>query len=109
MDEINKIRKAFFTENKSKHAVTVHFNRSWETINRIVSSSREDLAIKGKRPNRKPRVLTPEVEEFIESLLDEEVIKKVKRKLYSDNYIYLLYGYLFSRHEDTPVISSLQD
>lgn len=80
MDEINKIRKAFFTYGESKNAIAIRFNRSWETVHRIVSMKREELESRGKRPNRGSKVVTAEVLREIEALLDEEVEKKVKRK-----------------------------
>jgi transposase len=36
MDEINKVRKAYFTLGESKNAIAKRFKRSWETIDRIV-------------------------------------------------------------------------
>jgi len=80
MDEINKIRKAFFTEGESKNAIAIRFRRSWDTIDRIVTMKREDLKNRGKRPNRESKVITPVVLQEIESLLDEEVKKNVKKK-----------------------------
>jgi len=80
MDEINKIRKAYFTLGDSKNAIAKRFKRSWETIDRIVMSTREELENRGKRTGKKKTVITPEVEAAIYALLDEEVEKKVKRK-----------------------------
>lgn len=80
MDEINKIRKAFFTDGETKNAIALKFSRSWETIHRIVSMERDDLKCRGARPNRKARVMTPEVLKEIQAYLDEEVEKKVKKK-----------------------------
>lgn len=80
MDEINKIRKAFFTDGDTKNAIALKFSRSWETIHRIVSMEREKFQSRGARPNRKPRVMTPEVVNAIQAYLDEEVIKNVKKK-----------------------------
>lgn len=80
MDEINKIRKAFFTHGETKNAIAKRFHRSWETIDRIVSANREELENRGNRPNRKAKVMTLEVVRAIEAYLDEEVEKKIKRK-----------------------------
>ena len=80
MDEINKIRKAYLVDGESKYAIALRFRRSWETINNIVSAEREDLINRGKRPNRKPRLVTSEVLQEIKALLDEEIQKKVRRK-----------------------------
>ena len=67
MDEINKIRKAFFTHGESKNAIAKRFNRSWETIHRIVSKEREDFDNRGNRPNREGKVMTSEVLEAIQA------------------------------------------
>jgi len=89
MDEINKIRKAFFCEKKSKHSLAIQFNRSWETIDRIVSASREELADWGKRPGSEKRVFTKETLEAVEGYLKEEVEKRVKKKQrYTAKYIF---------------------
>jgi transposase len=80
MDEINKIRKAYFTRGESKNAIAKCFKRSWETIDRIVTSTREELENRGKRKGKKKTVITPEVEAAIHALLDEEVERKVRRK-----------------------------
>ena len=80
MDEVNKIRKAFFTDGDTKNAIAKRFKRSWETIHRIVSMPREELTNRGSRPNRKSRVLTPNILAAIQAYIDEEIEKKVKRK-----------------------------
>lgn len=80
MDEVNKIRKAFFTHGESKNAIAKRFNRSWETVHRVVSLKREELENRGKRPNRGSRIVTDEVLRAIEAFLDEEVEKKVRKK-----------------------------
>jgi hypothetical protein len=38
MDEVNKIRKAYFTSGETKHEIAKTFNRSWNTIDAIVYS-----------------------------------------------------------------------
>lgn len=80
MDEINKIRKAFFTHGESRNSLAIRFRRSWDTVNKIVATEREGLKKRGKRQNRKPTVITSEVLDEINSLLDQEVERKVKKK-----------------------------
>lgn len=80
MDEINKIRNAFFIDGESKNAIAKRFNRSWDTVDRIVSMKDEDLKFRGKRPKRKCKVITPEVLEAIEKYIIEEKEKLVKKK-----------------------------
>ena len=89
MDEVNKIRKAFFSKGESKHQIASRLNRSWATINRIVNDSREQLLDRGKRPNRKSYLLKDLVLNAIKSYLQEEIEKKVKRKQrYTAKFIY---------------------
>jgi transposase len=80
MDEINKIRKAFFTHGESKNQIAKRFKRSWDTINQIVSMGREDLKNRGKRPSRGGTVVTSDVELAVEEYLKEEQGKLVKKK-----------------------------
>jgi transposase len=80
MDEINKIRKDFFTNGLTKSEIAKKYTRSWDTINRIVKTEREDLENRGKRQIRKKKVMTEDVIQAIEAYLDEEVEKNVKRK-----------------------------
>ena len=80
MDEINKIRKAYFTHGESKNAIAKRFKRSWETIDRIVSTEREALENRGRRPGKESTVITPEVIQSIHAYLDEEIERKVRRK-----------------------------
>jgi len=79
MDEINKIRKTYKL-GETKNAIAVKFNRSWETVDRIVSLPLEELEIRGQRRKRKSTVITPEVIEGVNGYLREEIEKKVKRK-----------------------------
>lgn len=89
MDELNKIRKAFFDEGQNKNQIANRFNRSWSTIDVMVESQREELIERGKRPARKPTVITVEVESAIEKLLDMEKELKVKKKQrYTAKWIY---------------------
>ena len=80
MDEINKIRKAYYKHDKSKNAIAKHFKRSWETIDRMVSTEREALDKRGKRHGKEATVITPEVIKSIHAYLDDEIEKKVRKK-----------------------------
>jgi len=80
MDEINKIRKAFFKNGESKHKIAKRLNRSWDTIDRIVRQSREELEKHDKNKKRQGSVITPNVIEAIEEYLMEEIEKKIKKK-----------------------------
>jgi transposase len=80
MDEINKIRKAYFTNGETKHEIAKKFNRSWNTIDRIVETDRELLEEQGKRPGRKASVATEAIKDEIRKLLKEEECLKVKKK-----------------------------
>ena len=80
MDEINKIRKAFFTHGESRNKIAKRFHRSWDTINKVVSMKREDLGNRGKRPSRGGTVVTPDVELAVEEYLKEEKEKFVRNK-----------------------------
>lgn len=80
MDEINKIRKSFFTHGLTRAAIAKKYNRSWDTVNRLVNMERDELENRGKRPRRSRQVMTEEVIEAIKKYLDEEEEKCVKKK-----------------------------
>ena len=80
MDEVNKIRKRFFTHGENKSQIAKKFNCSWDTVNRIVNMERDDLSNRGKHPSRSKKVMTPEVVEAIEKYFEEEKEKRVRRK-----------------------------
>ena len=80
MDEVNKIRKDFFSYGKSRHELSQKYNHSWDTINRIINMSREELDNRGKRPGRVSLIFTEEVRKAVEAYLQEEQEKRVKRK-----------------------------
>lgn len=80
MDEINKIRKDFFTHKETKHEIAKKYNRSWSTIDRAVTKTIEELEQPSTRPNRKGQVITDEVIKAIKRYLDYEDEMKVKRK-----------------------------
>ncbi len=69
MDEINKIRKAFFSEGESINKIATKFHRSWATVNSVISMPRVELKNRGKRPNRKKTVTSEEVIKAIEGIL----------------------------------------
>ena len=80
MDEINKIRKCFFAHGETRNEIAKKFNRSWDTVNRIVNMGRDELENRGKRPNRVRKVMTEEVIKAIEKYFEEEEEKGVKKK-----------------------------
>jgi transposase len=79
MDEINKIKKDF-TNGDSRNQIAKKFNRSWNTVDTIIKTSREDLTERGKRRKREATVATDEVRLAIDELLEKERTLKVKRK-----------------------------
>jgi hypothetical protein len=79
MTEIQKIRKAFFEEGLNKNQISKQFHRSWETIDRIVSTSLEELSNEKKRI-RIPTVGTPGVIEAIRDMLSNEKALKIRKK-----------------------------
>jgi len=80
MDEINKIRKSFFSEGKNRNQIAKKHNRSWGTINSIVRMQREELKDRGKHPDRVKKVMTPEVIKAIEDYFELEKRQGVKKK-----------------------------
>jgi len=80
MDEVNKIRKSYFTYGRSINKIAKEFKRSWDTINRIVSMEQENLGSRGKRPNRGGTVVTTEIEQAVDGYFKEEEEKSVRRK-----------------------------
>ncbi len=58
MDEFNKIRKAFFQEGLSINEIARKFKRSWETVDVIVKTSRDELEERGDRAGRASKVAT---------------------------------------------------
>ncbi len=82
MDEVNKIRKAYFLEGLSKYEIAKKYNRSWQTIDRIVSVERDKLIARGKRAKRVSKIMTPEMIEIIAGYLKEEELKKIKSNVW---------------------------
>jgi hypothetical protein len=42
MDEINKIRKGYFQQGETINKLATKFNRSWNTIEKIVKTPRDE-------------------------------------------------------------------
>lgn len=80
MDEVNKIRKAYFTNGENKNEIARKFTRSWNTIDTIIKTDRQHLSTRGKRPGRKASVATEAVKDAIRELLKEEELLQVKKK-----------------------------
>ena len=80
MTEIQKIRHAFFMENMNKHQIAKKFHRSWETVDRIIETSLEDLEATKERNAREVTVGTLEVKEAIKQMLQNEKDLKIKKK-----------------------------
>jgi transposase len=88
MDEFNKIRKEFFTNQKSVYGIAKEYNRSWETINNIIKIPEHLIEARGKR-TKKNHVVTPEVNRIIHELLEFEVLNKVpKKQRFSAKFIF---------------------
>lgn len=80
MDEFNKIRKAFFQEGLSINEIARKFKRSWETVDVIVKTSRDELEERGDRAGTASKVATEIVENAILAFFEEEVQLRVKKK-----------------------------
>jgi len=80
MDEINKIRKAYFSKGETKNEIAKQFKRSWNTIDTIVETDRDQLSTRRKRSGRKATVATEAVRNEIRKILQEEERLKVKKK-----------------------------
>jgi len=90
MDELNKIRKAFYAEGFSVNEISKKFKRSWSTINTIIKTPRDVLENPDRKErNREPTVGTQEVIDAINDYLDKEVLFSAKRKQrYRSNVIF---------------------
>lgn len=82
MSEIQKIKKAFFEEGLNKNQISKQYRRSWETINRIINTSLEELEEQEdlRGGNRKPTVGTPDVKDKIREMLLNEKEHRIKKK-----------------------------
>lgn len=80
MDEVNKIRKKFFVKGETRGKIAKSCRRSWDTVNRIVNMSREEIGSRGKRPERKKSVMTDNVIKAIMDIFDYEEAAGIKKK-----------------------------
>lgn len=80
MDEFNKIRKAYFVDGLTIHEIATKFKRSWATINKIVKTSRDEIAFEKRSSTRTPKVSTLEVMDAIAQRIEEEARLNVKKK-----------------------------
>lgn len=80
MDEVQKIRKCYFSHGETINQIAKKFNRSWATINNIVKMERDELDNRGQHPSRSKEVMTPEVIDAIEKYFEEEKEKNIKKK-----------------------------
>jgi transposase len=81
MDEMNKIRKAFYIDGLCVNEISQKFKRSWGTVNEIVKTPRDDLENYDKQVRkRESTVATQEVIDAIESYLEKEIKLGVKKK-----------------------------
>lgn len=90
MDEINKIRKAFYSDGLSINKIARKFKRSWATINEIIKAPREELENRDKQERKRESIVaTQDVLNAINDYLDKEVRMNVKKKqLYRANVIF---------------------
>jgi transposase len=79
MDEFNKIRKAYFIDNKTINEISLEFKRSWATIRRIINTSRDEFSLE-KKQVRSSKVSTQEVMDAIIDKIQEEDRLRVKKK-----------------------------
>ncbi len=68
MDEINKIRKSFYTNGENKHQIAKKFNRAWDTVNRII----EIVVLPVKQAKSKRVASPPTGQDFISSGLGDK-------------------------------------
>ena len=81
MDEFNKIRNAYFIDKLSINEIAVNFNRSWATVHKIVTTSRDDKSSDSEtKLTRAPKVATQEVMDAIADIIREEQQLNVKKK-----------------------------
>ncbi len=79
MDEFNKIRKEFFTNQKSVYEIAKEYRRSWVTVSKIIKIPEHLIEARGKR-TKANHVITPEVNKKIHELLEFEVLHRVPKK-----------------------------
>ena len=80
MMDIRKIRNAFFEEGLNKNEISKQFHRSWDTVNRIINASIEDLEEEKVKGHRQATVVTPEVLGAIREMLSNERAERIKKK-----------------------------
>jgi transposase len=81
MDEVNKIRKAYYVDGLSVNEIARKFKRAWGTINEIVKVSREELENHDiQERKRESTVATQDVIDAINSYLEKEIRLGVKKK-----------------------------
>lgn len=80
MDEINKIRKGYYQDGSSVYKLSLRYHRSWNTVKKIVTTPREELQERGKRPNRQQQVITQAVKDSLCAIFDSEKELRVKKK-----------------------------
>ena len=89
MDEVNKIRKAFYVDGLSINEIARKFKRAWATINEAVKTPREELENHDKQERQSSTIATQDVMEAIASYLDKEIQLGVKKKQrYRSNVIF---------------------
>ena len=79
MDEFNKT-ESFFQKGLSINEIARKFKRSWETVDVIVKTSRDELEERGDRAGRASKVATEIVENAILAFFEEEVQLRGKKK-----------------------------
>jgi hypothetical protein len=79
MDEFNKFRKEFFINGKSVYQIAKEYNRSWETVSKIIKIPEHLIHLRGER-KRSVKVATPEVLQKIHEYIQFEVSHKVPKK-----------------------------
>jgi len=88
MDEFNKIKKEYFKNQKSIYQIAKEYNRSWDTIDRIIKMPDHLIELRGKR-NKLPLVITSEVYNKIAEIITFESTHKVsKKQRFTAKYIY---------------------
>ena len=80
MDEFNKIRKAHYVDGLSTNEIAIKFKRSWATVHKILSSSRDDTSSEVKYNKRQPKISTLDVLDAISEWLEKEDRLHVKKK-----------------------------
>lgn len=80
MDEINKIKKDYSVKGLNLNRIANKYSRSWATVNNYVNLTEEKALVRGKRPGRSKKVITPEVTAAINGILNDEDLLRVHKK-----------------------------